>query len=230
MKRNFRRSNEKQKQEFAVIGLGRFGSSLAINLENNGCRVLGIDKDRELVQLMSDQISQVVGLNAADTAALAAIDITSFDTVIVAIGTDFESNLLTTAALKELGVKNIICKAINDRQRTILLKVGADRVLLPEIEAGEHLARELLTPHLRSHLPLDSGHSLVEIQAPAAVIGKTLSEAEIRNAFGLTVLMIRSGDQQVVAPPAETRIRPGDLLIVLGSNEDLDHFVNLPQQ
>lgn len=228
MKRKLSRSVRNLRREYAVIGLGRFGSSLAITLEKSGYQVLGIDRNKDLVQQMSDQISQVVGLDATDPTALAAIDITSFDTVIVAIGTEFENNLLATVALKELGVKNVICKAINDRQRTILLKVGADRVLLPEIEAGERLARELIAPHIRSQLLLESGYSLIEIQTPASLAGITLAGADLHERYGVIVLMIQSGNQQVVAPPADTQIQAEDLLIVLGSNEDLERFAKLP--
>jgi trk system potassium uptake protein TrkA len=131
-------------------------------------------------------------------------------------------------ALKDLGVRNVICKAINDRQRTILLKVGADRVLLPEIDAGERLARELITPHIRTQLQLERGYSIVEIETPASLVGKTLSEANLRSQFGIVVLVIRSGDQQLVAPPGDTQMQPDDLLIVLGSDEDLERFVSLP--
>lgn len=119
------------KNEFAVIGLGRFGSSLARTLVSRGASVLGIDRSPEPVQDLADELTQTVVLDATNEAALREVDITSFGTVIVAIGSNFEANLLTTVALRELGVANIICKATNLRQRDILLKVGAHRVVLP---------------------------------------------------------------------------------------------------
>ena len=122
--------------EFAVIGLGRFGSSLALTLAGRGYTVVGIDRDRALVQEFADELTQTVALDATDEDALRAIDIASFDTVVVAIGADFESNLMATVALKSLGVRHIVCKALSERQQAILLKVGADRVVLPEYEAA----------------------------------------------------------------------------------------------
>jgi trk system potassium uptake protein TrkA len=130
-------------REYAVIGLGRFGSSLTLRLIELGHSVLGIDRNRELVQRLADDLTQTAVLDASDDEALRDIDITAFDAVVVAIGADFESNLMTTTALKALGVSLVICKALSDRQRTILLRVGADRVILPEIEAGQRLADDL---------------------------------------------------------------------------------------
>jgi trk system potassium uptake protein TrkA len=124
------------RDEFAVIGLGRFGSSLARTLVSRGASVLGIDRSPEPVQELADELTQTVVLDATNEAALREVDIAVFSTVIVAIGSNFEANLLTTVALRELGVNNIICKALNLRQRDILLKVGANRVVLPEYEAA----------------------------------------------------------------------------------------------
>jgi trk system potassium uptake protein TrkA len=130
-------------REYAVIGLGRFGSSLALRLIELGHSVLGIDRDREIVQRLADDLTQTAVLDASDEVALQDVGITAFDAVIVAIGADFESNLMATTALKGLAVPLVIAKALSDRQRTILLRVGADRVILPEIEAGQRLADEL---------------------------------------------------------------------------------------
>ncbi len=120
------------KPDIAVIGLGRFGSSLALTLAASGCKVLGIDRDQTIVQHLADDLTQTVALDATDENALRAIDITAFDTVVVAIGADFESDLMATVALKSLGVRRVICKALTERQKSILLKVGADQVVLPE--------------------------------------------------------------------------------------------------
>lgn len=141
-------------QEYAVIGLGRFGSSLARTLMSRGASVLGIDRSPEIVQQMADELTQAVVLDATDENALRDIGITDFHTVIVAIGSNFEANLLTTVALRELGVPNVICKALTIRQRDILLKVGATRVILPEHEAGQRLALELLNPGMLGQLEL----------------------------------------------------------------------------
>lgn len=131
-----------QKPGFAVIGLGRFGTSLALGLVERGHNVLGIDRDREHIQRLADESTQVVALDATDEDSLQAVDITSFDTVVVAIGTNFEANLMTTLALKSLGVRHIVCKALTPRQQTALLAVGAGHVVLPEHESARRLASE----------------------------------------------------------------------------------------
>lgn len=213
--------------EFAVIGLGRFGTSLALTLELNGHRVLGIDSNEEIVQKLADEITQVVGMDATDEEALQAIDITSFDTVIVAIGTDFESNLMITVALKQLGVRRVISKAVTERQRTVLARVGADLVLLPEVEAGERLARDLVAPGLRSQLRLGRGYSIIEVPLPADLAGQSLAQSQLRSRFDLTVLVIHRGEELLVNPPAGTVMEADDVLVVLGPDQELERFADL---
>lgn len=211
-------------QEFAVIGLGRFGTSLAQTLEKHGKRVLGIDRSEEIVQRLADEITQAVGMDATDENALRAIDITSFDTVIVAIGTDFESNLMITVSLKQLGVRRVISKAVNDRQRTVLLRVGADQVLLPEVDAGARLARDLVAPGLRSQLRLEQDYSIIEVPLPAGLEGQSLAQADLRRQFDLNVLLIERGEQMIVNPSADILMVAGDVLVVLGPDEQLARF------
>lgn len=131
-------------REVAVIGLGRFGSAVALALAEAGCAVVGIDRSRALVQELADQLADVVQADATDEDALRQLGIADFDVVVVGIGADFESNLLITVALKEFGVPHVISKALSTRQAAILLKVGADQVVLPEQEAGKRLANDLL--------------------------------------------------------------------------------------
>ena len=125
-------ANNRTKTDMAVIGLGRFGASVALTLARQGFSVVGVDRDPKLVQSLADDLTQTLTFDATDENALRAVDIASFDTVIVAIGADFEANLMATVALKAVGVKRIICKALTERQKTILLRVGADKVVLPE--------------------------------------------------------------------------------------------------
>ena len=160
-----------KKPEFAVIGLGRFGTSLALTLVENGYVVLGIDRNRELVQSLADEITMTVALDATDEDALREVDISAYDTVVVAIGDDFESSILTTVTLKDLGVRQIVCKAQDERQSSVLLKVGADRVVLPESEAGERLAYLLTVPLTLGQLAVGSDHSIMELER-AGVTGR----------------------------------------------------------
>lgn len=205
--------------EFAVIGLGRFGSSLALALVEAGHSVLGIDEDAVLVQRISAEITHSAILDATDEDALREVEITAFDTVIVAIGADFESNLLTTAALKSLGVRHVISKAVTTRQREILLRVGADQVVQPEYDAGRRLAEELVAPAVLERLHLGPDHSVVELRTPRPMVGKSLVALDLRRRMGVTVLVIKRDDDLIVSPAAESVLLEGDLLVVLGSNK-----------
>ena len=219
------RSNHKT--EYAVIGLGRFGSSLALTLTGLGFSVLGIDLDRHIVQQLADQLTQTVALDSTDENALRQVDITSFDTVIVAIGTNFEANLLTAVALKMLGVRTVICKAVSERQKTILLRVGADRVILPEHEAGWRLAQELATGSL-DRIELDPGHSVAELRVPGALVGRSLQQADLTKTFGLTILVVKRGDHLTTLPDAGFVLNSGDLLVVVGANDGIGRLAGMP--
>lgn len=218
----------RRQAEYAIIGLGRFGASLANALMESGNNVLGIDNDPQLVQRISDEITHAAILDATDEEALREIDITSFDTVIVAIGADFESNLLTTVALKSLGVRHVISKAVTRRQRDILLRVGADRVVQPEFDAGRRLAEELMAPTVLERVHLGPNFSVIELQTPGTLSQQTLAQLDLRARLGVTVLVIKRDDQLIVSPPADTVLLDGDLLLVLGENDALQAFCNLP--
>lgn len=207
--------------EFAVIGLGRFGVSLAKTLLRQGYSVLGIDRDLELTQKLAAEIPNLIALDATNEDALREAGLSDFDTVIVAIGTDFESNLLTAVALKNLGVRRVICKAVTHRQRTILLKVGVDQVVLPEMEAGQRLARELIAPGTLNQLLMHPDYQIVEVSLPANLIGKTLIESQLRKRHGINVLVIEGKGRLLVPPPTSYRFQAEDRLVVLGSSAAL---------
>ncbi len=214
-------TNTHGRMEIAVIGLGRFGASVALTLAGQGFSVMGVDSDPKITQGLADVLTQALAFDAADENALRAVDIASFGTVIVAIGSDFEANLMATVALKAVGVKRIICKALTERQQTILLRVGADKVVLPESEAGQRLALELANPNLLDRIPLGREHAVVELSVPDATAGTTLQQAELRSRFGVTVVAVKRGESVTVAPTADFVLAKGDLLVVIGTNENI---------
>jgi trk system potassium uptake protein TrkA len=216
-----------KKQEFAVIGLGRFGSSLALTLANRGFSVLGIDRDRDIVQNLSEQITHAVTLDASNEDALREIDIVSFDTVVVAIGSSFEGNLMTTVALKSLGVKKVVCKATTHRQRDILMRVGADQVILPEHDAGRRLANVLSGPGVLDQLELAPGYSITELKVPKSMVGQTLLETDVRRRYGVTVLVVKRDETLTVSPSIDYTFQQNDLLIVIGNDEDITRMHDL---
>lgn len=212
------------KPEFAVIGLGRFGASLALKLVERGFTVLGIDSDRALVQRMADELTRIVALDSTDEDALRAVDIGAFDTVVVAIGANFEANLMTTLALKSLGVQRIICKAGTERHRNVLLSVGAHQVVLPEQESAHRLAQALTTPRLIDQIGLGSNYAICEFTVPESLIGRTLQESALRQRFGVTLLAVQRGEQAIGSPPSDFSFAAGDRLAVLGTNEQVDRM------
>ncbi len=215
------------KTEYAVIGLGRFGSSLALTLTRLGYNVLGIDRERDIVQQLADQLTQTVALDSTDENALRQVDITSYETVIVAIGTNFEANLLTAVSLKGMGVRTVICKAISERQKTILLRVGADRVILPEHDAGWRLGHELATGSI-DRIELGPAHSVAEFRVPKSLRGRSLQEANLDKTLGVSVLVVKRGDHLTVHPTGDYVLQADDMLIIVGANDDINRLSELP--
>lgn len=213
--------------EYAIIGLGRFGANLAIALEEHGHTVMAIDIEPQLVQAIVDQVSHAATLDTTNEDALRAIDIGAFDTVVVAIGNDFEANLLTTVNVKNLGVRRVICKALTDRQRDILLRLGADRVILPEQSSARRLAEELSIPAMIDHFNLGQDYSIAEVMLPDSLAFQSLAQIDMRNKYRVTVLLIKRGDEVYLSPRADTILQKKDILILFGQNQYITQFSNL---
>lgn len=210
--------------EFVVIGLGRFGTAVATTLVEHGRNVLAIDADQSRVQALSTELPHVIQLDATNIEALRQVGVETFDTGLVCIGTDFESNLLATVLLQQLGVKRVITKARTRTQRQILLKVGADEVILPEHEAGRRLGRQMAAKHLVDYLEVSNDVGVVELLAPPSMWEHTLSELSLRQRYNLTVMAVRRGDDLIVSPSANFRVKEQDLLVVLGRIEDAERL------
>lgn len=225
---SFGKKGYESKQDFAVIGLGRFGTSVGRKLVETGHTVLGCDRDMGLVQRYSHLLTQTIALDSTDKQALNEIDIVSYATVVVAIGTNFEANLMTAVGLKEIGVQNVICKATTEMQRDILLRVGVDRVVLPEFEAGERLATMITSPTVVSQMILCPGYRVSEVAVPKAMVDLSLDEADIQGKYGLSVVALQRGQSVIPTPTKKTVLRSDDFLVVIGSDESvlkLSHHV-----
>lgn len=223
-KLKFWASNRRKADEYVVIGLGRFGTSVATTLVKYGHNVLAIDADMDRVQALSTTLPHVMHLDATNVDALRQAGVDSFDTGLVCIGTDFESNLLATVLLQRLGVKRVITKARTATQKDILLRVGADEVILPEHEAGVRLARKLAAGHFIDYLEVSDEVGVVELVAPASIWDKTLYECNLRQRYGLTVMAVRRSDELIVSPSANFRIEAHDILVVLGRIDDAERL------
>jgi trk system potassium uptake protein TrkA len=215
------------RRQFAVIGLGRFGSAMATSLADLGQDVIGVDSDAEKVRQLADTITQAVELDATDERALRTVGIQDVDVAVVSIGENIESSLLVVMQLRELGVTSIIAKAVTPLHGRILQKLGVSRVSFPEREMAMRIAHSLVMPNVIDYIELSSDFSIVELPAPDIFIGRTLKQLELRPKYGLTLIAIKrrpdgTGKEVTnIAPSADEVIRAGDVLSILGSNERL---------
>lgn len=209
-------------KQVAVIGLGRFGSSVARTLASSGCEVLAVDVDEARVKAIADEVTDAVRANALDDGALRGLGLRNFEVVVVAIGHEVEASILTTVLLKEMGVPKIVAKAQDELHGRVLQKVGADIVVYPERDMGVRLAHTLISRNVIDEIQISTDYSIMEMQAPPRFLDRSLKELELRQRFGLTVLAIRRADRIIVSPDAEQTLEEGDVLVTLGQPEKLE--------
>jgi len=220
------RSIRQQEQQFAVIGLGRFGRAVCSSLHNLGYEVLGTDIDEKLVsRALTDHIvAHSVQLNSTEPLALKEAGIFEFETVIIAIGNYLQESIITTLNLKEAGVPHVVAKASSEVHGKLLKRVGADHVVFPEHEAGCALARSLTKPSILDRFDIDSDHSIVEVLVPEEFHGKTIMELEMRSRYGLNIVAVGQNDKFEINPDPNRRLFKGLAMVVIGSNRDIDRL------
>jgi len=230
-------------KRFAVIGLGRFGKKLAIALAMSGAEVIAIDKNREEVEQIRDQVSHAVRLDSTDEEALKAQGVDKVDVAIVGIGagggqgTGFESAILTVVNLRQMGVKTICARAESLTAGEVFSKVGATEVIYPEIESAQRWAYRLIAPQIGEKIDFAPGYSLARIKALASFDGKTVMDLQLRQKYSVNLVAIKRGEKGaskkqkegdiINVPMPNTVIFEGDILMVAGSDADL---VKLPQE
>lgn len=203
--------------EYAVIGLGRFGWSVATNLRRLGQPVLGIDADAAIVQSISAEIDDAVHCDTTDEASLAELHLERFACVVVAIGAEHkDGSILTTALLRQSGVPRIIARATNDLHGRVLLAVGAHEIVNPEKEMGERIARRLARPSIIEQIPLGEGADLGELEVPEAFVGRTLVELDVRRRYDVSIVAIRRAGKIHSYVLGMGPLLAGDVLIVIG--------------
>lgn len=212
------------KKEFVVIGLGRFGGSIVRSLTDQGMEVMAIDQDEDKVNEFSSIASHAVVADSTDESVLKSLGIRNFDHVIVAIGDDIQSSILTTLMLKEIGVKKITVKAQNDYHEKVLRKIGANQVVHPERDMGRRIAHNIISNNVLDYLELSDEHSIVEIVANDHLSGNSLIDLDIRAQFGINIVAIKRNKDIIVSPQADEQIRVGDILIVIGADTDISRF------
>ncbi|WP_426563572.1 potassium channel family protein [Angustibacter sp. McL0619] len=220
-------SKEPTGQAVLVVGLGRFGSSIAEALDRMGHEVLAVDKDPAIVQEWSGRLTHVVEADSATEEALRQIGAADFSIAVVGIGTSIESSVLTTVTLSDLGIKQIWAKAITPAHGKILERIGATKVVYPERDAGERVAH-LVSGTLMDFIEFDDGFAIVKMAPPQETRGFTLAESQVRAKYGVTVVGVKSPNQDFTYAVASTKISAHDLLIVSGQTRLIERFAARP--
>ncbi|REK64845.1 MULTISPECIES: potassium channel family protein [Cohnella] len=210
--------------QFVIIGLGRFGSSLGRELVELGVEVLGVDRDEEKVQEMSHILTHTVVADATEEESLRSIGVRNFDCGVVAIGDDIQASILATILLKEFGVKQVVAKAVSDLHGRVLERLGVDRIIYPERDMGIRVAHQLVSPNLLDYIELSPTYTIAELTVPECLTGKSLAQVNPRGKYGCSVVAINKPQGIVIAPTADDRLEKKDVLVVIGTNEQIEEF------
>lgn len=209
-------------KQFAVIGLGRFGVSVATTLAGAGYEVMAVDSDEEKIQEISAQVTHAVQADVTDADTLKTLGIRNFDTVIVAIGRDMQSSIMVTLLLKELGVKYVVAKASSDLHEKVLHKLGADRIISPEQDMGVRIANNLMSGGIVEHIQLSPEYSIVEIACLTEWFDKTIKELNMRGNYGINIIAIQRDEDISITPGPHFILQENDILVVVGTNERIE--------
>jgi trk system potassium uptake protein len=211
------------RKQIMVVGAGRFGSSVALTLMELGHDVLVVDNDQELIQKISSDVTNAVIANAASENDLQALGVNDFDAIVLAIGEDVQASIMAAIILVELGGVYIVAKANTDLHGKVLSKIGVHKVVYPERDMGQKLAHSLFAPSIIDLIELADDYSVVEVNAPDEMIGKTLKELELRARYGISVIALRRnhGSKTNISPAAGDQLMSGDIIVAIGENKAL---------
>jgi trk system potassium uptake protein TrkA len=223
-------------KRFAVIGLGRFGYTVAIQLAKSGADVIAVDSDQNIINDVSNQVSVALCMNSVDKEGLLAHGVDKVDAAVVAIGQNFEANLLTTAILKDMGIEKVIARASNDVQKRILERIGADQVIFPEDAIGMRVAQSLISSRILDITSLFEGLSVAQVVVPKELVGKRIGEIKFRQKYKCNIVVIkRKSDQSDikgesswynVLPEPDDEIRLSDIMVVVGAEKDIEKLAS----
>ena len=213
-------------KSFLIIGLGRFGDALARELFRLGHEVMAVDKDEESVNKIADFVTHSLVADVRDENVLRSIGARNFDHAIVAFSDNIQDNILITLMLKEIGVKNVISKGRNSLHVKVLKKIGADRIVFPETDMGVRLAQTLSSSNIIDFIEISDNYSIIETNTPKKWIGNSIKKLDVRAKYGINILAIKGQDGRTVSitPSPEYVIKPGDILVIVGANDDIQNI------
>ncbi len=211
-------------KQFIIIGIGKFGESIATNLYKMGHDVLAVDIDEERVQYIANKVTHAVQADATEEGTLEALGVKHFDGAMVTIGESVQASILITMLCKELGIRHVLAKAQNELHAKVLYKIGADRVVFPERDMGLRVAHSLVSSSYLDYIELTPDYSIVELKAAKDWQGKSLKDLNVRAEYGINIMAIKQDDKVVVSPAADDTIQRDDVLVVIGKARDINRF------
>jgi trk system potassium uptake protein TrkA len=214
------------RRQIVVIGLGRFGLSLARELAERGHEVLGIDRVEALVQAAAEHLTHAVVADGSDERTLEQLGVASFDIGIVGLGQEELASILATMALKRLGLRRVIARSRTDLHGEVLKRIGADQIVYPERDVGYQLAHSFYSPSVLDYIDLGPTIGITKIEVTASLAGMTPAELDLAGDYRLTVVALQRDGLVTELPSADTQLRPGDAIVVMGPDDQLDRFLN----
>jgi trk system potassium uptake protein TrkA len=218
-----------ERKRFIVLGLGSFGAALARQLVENGCRVTGVDNERDFVEDLKDVLYEAVIADVTERATLEALAVKDADAVFISLGESLMPSILATLHAKELGARRIVVKGVTPEHGKILKKLGVERVVFPEVEIAQEVATRETWPNVLDYMPIDPEYSFLEIATPDSIAGQTLREADLRRTYNIWVVGMKDtlAGRFELFPDPEIRLRDDHLLLIAGRKRDLEHFREL---
>jgi trk system potassium uptake protein TrkA len=212
------------KYQYVVIGLGRFGASISKELMKLGYEVLGIDKDEEAVNEMSDELTCTVVADSTDEEVLKSLGMRNFDCAVIAIGDNIQASILTAIVLKDMGIKKVVAKGLSELHGKVLQKLGVDRIIFPERDMGIRVAHQLVSPNLLDYIELSKDYTIAELSVPKRLCGLTIKELDPRAKYGCSIVAINKESGVIIAPTATDVVNENDVMVIIGMNEQIEEF------
>ena len=216
-----------RKKQFLVAGLGMFGSAVAIAFSEMGYNVLGLDADERVTQNLAEQLTSIICADASDEKVLRTIAVEDIDVAVVAIG-NLEKNLVCTMLLKQMGVKKVVAKALNELHGRMLEKIGADKIVFAEKDMGVRVAHNLVSDSIVDYIELSDDINVVSVSVPKQYVGKALSDTDLRSVYNVNVIAIRRAGKSIINPRADEVFEAGDQMVTIGTPENIkflgEHF------
>lgn len=217
------------RKEFVVFGMGKFGTSVAKALADNGCQVMAVDSEQSKVEEIAEDVTYAVCTDVTDAEAIHSLGIRNFDGAIVAIGENLEASVLVTIIAKEMGIPYVLAKAQSELQAKVLKKVGADKIIFPEKESGIRIANNLVSGNFFDAIELSAKYSMMDLDVPEEWVGKSLRELNLRATKKINIIGIKQEGEFEITPDPDAPLSADDVLVIIGKNQTLSKLTGGPK-